>query len=114
MGSGRGKIVRETYIHIPLCDGMRNLLPRPPTLHVVLLLNSSHIQLCQRMLARVVCVHLLFALGILYGKAGSPLTIHRVNGFLLPALRVERRGEAVLLAREPAFAAVVDLGSETA
>lgn len=105
-------------VHVTLDDGGGDLLPGAAALEGVLVLEGCDEQDAGLDDGGVVRLDEVGGGGVLGGtgvdlKLFGPLTADVVHDILLLARRVEDRREAVLLAREPALAAVVNLGGIT-
>lgn len=95
-------------VHVALVDCVRHLLPRAPCLEVILLLDGSNDQGRSLGDLGVECFDNALRLGVLDLPGIGPLSVNLVEDILLLAFGVENSRESVLLAGNPALAAIVD------
>ena len=99
---------RRRQVHVTLVNRIADFFPCASGFKVVLLLNVCDGQGRRFHSLVVKSVDDGFGLGILDLERVGPLAIGFVDGLLLFALWVQDGGEAVLLSRDPALAAVID------
>lgn len=100
-------------VHVALGDGRDDFLPGFVSFPGILLLEGGHDERGDGSGAGVVGVDYaaVFAAPLADGEGFGPLAFDGVEDVFLFVGGVQRCGEGVLLARDPAFAGVVDFGS---